>query len=173
MRSPTRKAPLSLALAAAIGVAGCGYHPLAARVPGGGERICVPQVANRTSYGNIAGPLTVALRREAARVGLEVVGSGEGAPELRVAITSVRGGPGMLGVERDRLAPVDIAWEISAEARVVDRDGEDRARPALLTVDGRSLAGDGVAAEQALGDRRRAELIDRLAREIVRVVFEE
>lgn len=173
MCSQTRKALLWLALAAAIGATACGYRPLTARVPGGGDRVCVPQVDNRTSYGGMAGPLTTALRRELARVGLEVVGAGEGAPELRVAIASVRGGPGMLGVERERLAPVDIAWEISAEARIVDRDEEDLTRPELLTVDGRNLAGDGVAAEQILGDRTRLELTDRLAREIVRVLFEE
>jgi hypothetical protein len=173
MRSQTRKALLRLALLAAIGAAACGYRPLTARVPGGGERICVPQVENRTSYGGLAGSLTVALRRELARAGLEVVGAGEGAPELRVAITAVRGGPGMLGVEQERLAPVDIAWEIAAEARVADRVGEDLTRPELLTVDGRSLAGDGVTAEQTLGDRRRLELVDRLAREIVRALFEE
>jgi len=172
MRSTARNAIFPLAIAAALAWAGCGYRPLTARVPGGGERIFVPQVQNRTSYGGIAGPLTGQLRRELARAGLDVVGDGAVAPVLEVAIVAVRGGPGMLGVEGGRLVPVDVVWEITVEAAVRDADGELLAGPEPVTVDGRSLAGDGVATEQALGARARDELVGRLAREVVQILFE-
>jgi hypothetical protein len=162
-----------LAITAAAACGGCGYRPLVARVPGGGERVFVPTVENRTSHGGLAGPLTSDLRRELERAGLDVVGAGTDAPELRVAVVTVRGGPGMLGIERDRLVPVDNVWEIAAEASVSSAGGEVLAEPVLLTVDARSLAGDGVTTEQALGARARDQLIGRLAREIVRVLFEE
>jgi len=161
---------LALLVVAAIG--GCGYRPLTAAVPGGGERVFVAPVENRTSTAGIAGPLTGELRRELARSGVDVVGEGSGAPVLTVAVVAVRGAPGMLGVEADRLVPVDVAWEITVEASVSSRDGDLLAGTETVVVDGRSLAGDGVTGEQALGARAREEMIDRLAREVVAVLFE-
>jgi hypothetical protein len=156
----------------AIAAVGCGYRPLVARVPGGGERIAVPPVENRTSYAGLAGPLAGALRRALARDGLEVVGAGQGAPRLEVVLQRVDGGPGMLGTSGERLVPVDLRWEVTAEAAVVGADGV-RAGPTEVRVDGRSMAGGGATAEEALGDRARQSLMEELAREIVRVLFHE
>jgi hypothetical protein len=142
-------------------------------VPGGGEQIHVPPVANRTSYGGLAGPLTGALRRNLARDGLDVVGSGQGAPRLEVVLVRIDGGPGMLGTAGDRLVPVDLRWEVAAESAVVGPDGGARAGPLEVRVEGSSVARGGVTAEETLGARAREELMDELAREIVRAMFHE
>ena len=169
---PTAKLVVAVGAALVVAVFGCGYRPLVARVPGGGERIAVPPVENRTSYAGLAGPLAGALRRELARDGLDVVGSGQGAPRLEVVLARIDGGPGMLGTAGDRLVPVDIRWEVTAEAAVVDAGGA-RSDPVQVRAVGRSVAGDGVTAEEELGDRTRQQLVDELAREIVRALFHE
>jgi hypothetical protein len=168
-RSPRQWIALALALAAI----GCGYRPIVARVPGGGDRIAVGVVENQTSYAGLAGPLTTAIRKALARGGLELASANDRVPALEVVIVAVDGGPGMLGTTNDRLVPVDIVWRVSARARVVDPEGQARAGPVSLAVEGRSLEGGGVAAEAALGAREREELMDELAREIVRALLEE
>ncbi|MCP4674966.1 MAG: hypothetical protein GY854_05565 [Deltaproteobacteria bacterium] len=141
-------------------------------VPGGGDKIHVPVAGNNTSYPGLAGPLSAAVRKRLARSGVEVVGSGKGAPRLEITIVEARGETGMLTTRDDRLTPVDTIWHIIVEARIT-RLGDDEAQaPEQFEAQGRAYSGGTVLAEESLGHRRRQALLDDLADAIATYFFE-
>jgi hypothetical protein len=157
---------------AAIFVLACGYKPIASTVPGGGKSIHVPLVKNRTPYADLVAPLTAAIRHRLARGGIRVVSGNKGAPRLHVTIVGVEGKPGMLGVENDRLVPLDTIWSIRVETTIRSTNGTMLAEPEVLLAHGRAFSGDSPTSEEALGKRRRQALLEDLAEYIARYLFE-
>jgi len=155
----------------ALLVSSCGYQPLIARVPGGGTAISVPLVENRTAHADLAAPLTSALRRRLAGEGLDVRSAGGPVPALEVEIKSVNGMAGLVEQRGERLLPLESVWRIEVEARVAAPDGTLIAGPERVAAEGRAIAGGDALAEQALGARRRAELLDELGARIVEALL--
>ncbi|MCP4600627.1 MAG: hypothetical protein GY847_08870 [Proteobacteria bacterium] len=152
--------------------AACGYTPILGTVSGGGSDIHVPLACNETAYPSLRGPLTEALRKRAARSGIEVVNRKKGVPSLEVTILRVQGEPGMLTTKDNRLIPVDSIWCISAEARLVVSNSGMPKELETFEVCGRAYSGGTVLAEESLGHRRRKALMDDLADAVVRHFFE-
>ncbi len=150
----------------------CGYRSVRGTAPGDAGAIHVPLVRNETAFAGLAGPLTSAMRKRLARSGVEVVGSGAGAPRLAITIVEVHGKPGMLTTRDDRLTPVDTIWNITARARIVRADGAELVESQHFEVQGRAYSGGTVLAEESLGHRRRQALLDDLSDAIARSFFE-
>ncbi len=158
-----------IALAAIVS---CGYQPLLGTVPGGDSKVHVPLVENKTPYLGLAGSLTSAIRLRLAGSGIPVTSYSRNAATLAVTINRVEGKPGMLGTKEDKLIPVDSIWRIQATARLIDSGKVLIAGPFQFEVAGRAFSGDNVQAEESLGHHRRQSLLDDLADEIARHLFE-
>ena len=160
-----------LLFATAIFALSCGYHMLLGDRSETLGTVKVPAVQNRTTYSGMASSLTSALRRGLKSSGVEVVRK-DSQTVLDVAISRISGGPGMLGVRDDRLAPRDILWKVEAEITLRRSSGEILVDGMEIEVEGRSYVGDTVMAEESMGARARREIMDELAVRIVSVVLE-
>jgi outer membrane lipopolysaccharide assembly protein LptE/RlpB len=151
---------------------GCGYHPISGTIPGGGSVVHVKPATNETPFPGLASPITSALRKRLVQAGIEVVGSGHGAPRIEIRLVEVDSSPGMLTASNGRLKPMDTIWSIAATVTVSKPGAPALAGPRRFEVKGRSFSGDGVLAEESLGERRRVALIDDLVDQIVADMFE-
>lgn len=150
-----RAAPLAAALAAALGLAGCGYTLSAGlRLRGGATHATVRPFENRSSDPSVGADVSAALRRELARRGAE----GEGAVidgEVRTegaAATLPGGATARVAVEaRARLV---VHGQVVAE-RTVRREADH-------------LAG----ADPLEGEARRTQALQRLAGEVARALVD-
>jgi outer membrane lipopolysaccharide assembly protein LptE/RlpB len=163
---------LRLALTLVAVLSGCGYRPVIGALPPGVDSVHVPPVANATARAGLAAPLTSALRKRLARSGIEVTRKGAAHARLEVEILEVGSEPGMVSTEDGRLVPEDAIWSVRAVARLVDPGGRPLAEPVWISRRGRASTGGSVHAEQALGHRRRLQLLDELADGIVAELFE-
>ena len=85
-----------------LGTAACGYRFTAGtgRLPGGGNRLCIPQAENLTTDVHASAQFTTALRRRAADAGLEVVG--EAPAIMNARVVSIRAVPRGVAVSGGR-----------------------------------------------------------------------
>ena len=155
-----------------LAIVSCGYRPVRGQVPGGGGEVCVPPVENRTSYPGLTAQLTYSLRKRLARSGIDVKMKGEGAPNLKVTIAEVEGGPGMVQAENGGLVPLERIWKIKAEAKLVRPGGKEIFGAESFEVSARSYTGDNPLAEESLGQRGLLALLDELSDEIAVRIFE-
>lgn len=170
-----------IVIAVLVLLVSCGYRPQSSTVPGGGSAVHVPTAKNKTSYPDLSGPLTSAVRRRLSRDGLLVVGKGHGAAQLQITILEVRTRPGMLGtegnrlegnrLERNRLIPIDTIWRIQTEAELTEPGGAQIASGEQFMVEGRAFSPSGALSEESLGHRRRQALLDDLADAISKRLF--
>lgn len=160
---------LSSLLLSSLGwfIISCGYVPLANPDANAGRTWTIPIVENRTAQTGLSGPLTDALRQQAAMRGLTIVSENTHAVRLEVVILSVSVAPGALTAERGALAPLDSIWRIDAEARLEGGLGRVEDGPHAFHVHGRSYRGGGMLEEDTLAERRRSVLIEDLAANIV------
>jgi len=149
----------------------CGYRPLVGTVPGGGRDVVIPTAENNTAYVELSGPLTAALRRSSARYGLTVAASDSNAARLRAVVVAVNGEPGMLKVEGKSLVPLDKVWRIDVDAELFGADGAVLVPKKRFSAEGRAFLVSTPDAEEALGQERRAALVDEIADAIVSFVF--
>ena len=132
----------------------------------------VPTARNETSYAGMSAPLTSAVRRGLARSGVETVNGNKKAAALELAIESVTGTPGMLGVESNRLAPRDIVWTVVLRVALDGADGAELIEPARMEATGRSVAQGSVASVESLSAAAREEIVGDLAQRVVLMVLE-
>lgn len=87
-----------------LGTVACGYRFTAGagRLPGGGNRLCIPQAENLTTDVHASAQFTTALRRRAADAGLEVVG--EAPAIMNARVVSIRAVPRGVAVSGGRFS---------------------------------------------------------------------
>jgi len=161
---------LSLLSALLLSIISCGYRPVHGEVPGGGNKISVSLASNETAWPGLAVPLTSAVRKKLAQIGLNIVRENKSAPKLKITVLKVSSKPGMLREANGRLIPLDNIQEIQARALIQDLSG-DIVRTQRFLVHGRALSGDNVLSEEVLKKRKAKDLIDKLAVQIVQTLF--
>lgn len=151
-------------------ITGCGYRPLLATFPEGDGAIHIPMVDNRTSYIDLGGILTSELRHQASAVGIRVVSSTK-APSLVVTITRVHEQGGMMARDGKEIYFVDTIHSITAEARIIRKNGTVLLPVKQFELAGRSISDVDVAARTALAHTRRGRILEELATQIVEYMF--
>ena len=150
-------------------VTSCGYRPLVAEFPEGNGAVVIPTAGNHTPYAGLAGPLTDALRTRAKISGIRV--AAKGAPKLIVTIASVTSRAGSIGVDGNRLYPIDKVQTIKVVAFVEGSNGRVLVSEESFEAHGRSPAGDSVRTEAAMEASRRGGILDEIAEMIVSYMF--
>ena len=133
--------------------------------------VVIPTAENNTAYVEVSGPLTAALRRTSARYGLKVAVSDSKAARLRAVVVAVNGEPGMLKAEGKTLVPLEKIWRVDVEAELLGADGAVLIPKKRFSAEGRAFVVSSPDAEEALGQERRAALMDEIADAIVSFVF--
>lgn len=170
MRSILRRFTPLLALA--LGLAACGYKPLAggAHGPGTISAVSVPVAKNQSSFAGVAASFTDEVRRQLAALGVEVVAEGKGAPVLSMVIASIGDETGMTMRSGGVLLPSDTVWRIEVMVSLEAADGERIIPPTRFSGDGRSIATGTAAGESFTGSRTQREVMDDLAGRIAAMV---
>ncbi len=150
----------------------CGYRPLLGERSDSIGPVKVPAARNETSYAGMSAPLTSAVRRGLARSGVETVSGNEKAVVLKLAIESVNGVPGMLGVESNRLTPRDIVWTVVLRVALDGANGTEMIGPIRMEAKGRGVAQGSVASVESLSAAAREEIVGDLAQRVVLMVLE-
>jgi hypothetical protein len=153
-------------------ICSCGYRPLLGERSDSIGPVKVPTARNETSYAGMSAPLTSAVRRGLARSGMETVSGNEKAAVLKLAIESVTGVPGMLGVESNRLIPRDIVWTVVLRVEFDGENGTNLIEPIRIEATGRSVAHGSVASVESLSAAAREEIVGDLAQRVVLMVLE-
>ena len=170
MRSTLRRCTPVLVLA--LGLAACGYKPLAggSRAPGSISKVAVPIAKNETSFAGVAAPFTEEVRRRIAALGVTVVAEGKGAPVLSMVIASIGDETGMTMRSGGALLPSDTVWRIDVMVSLEASDGEQIVPPTRFSGDGRSIASGSAAGESYTGSRTQREVMNDLAGRIAAMV---
>jgi len=168
------KTPIGIAAAIVLVLASCscGYRPLLGERSDSIGPVKVPTARNETSYAGMSAPLTSAVRRGLARSGVEAVSGSERAAELKLAIESVTGAPGMLGVESNRLIPRDIVWTVVLRVEFSRPNGAELIESTRIEATARSVAQGSVASVESLSTAAREEIVGDLAQRVVLMVLE-
>ncbi len=163
---------IATALVLVPAICSCGYRPLLGERSDSIGPVKVPAARNETSYAGMSAPLTSAVRRGLARSGVETVSGNKNAAALKLAIESVTGAPGMLGVESNHLTPRDIVWTVVLRVRLDGANGTELIEPTRMEATGRSVAQGNVASVESLSAAAREEIVGDLAQRVVLMVLE-
>ncbi len=153
-----------------LGALSCGYRFTAGsgRLPGGGRRLCIPQVENLTTQAHASGHFTAALRRQAVDSGLQVVGEAPAVMQGRVmSIRAIPRGVAVYG-GRFRAREQEVVVRVELVLRLPSRDDvkfslSDR-EGYLSAPDIRGTEANLQLALQRVLDRMAEEAVERISR---------
>ncbi len=145
----------------------CGYRPAGALRHPSIQAVVVPTAGNFSSYSELAGPLTAAVRTQLVKTGVKVKAANESTPRLKLTILRVSGTPGTLGATGRRLTPLETVWQVHVEAVLTDHNDEIIEGPKQFSSNARAYSGGQILAQETMGLHQRQAVVTELAESIV------
>jgi len=168
---------LSIWVVAASGIASvgaCSPSPKYTKVYQGIPYVHVPPADNQTPYSNLDHPLSAAVRRRLAKVGVEVVGDCPGVLRLTLNILDVNNRPGMVGLIRSARPDMDRILHLKIEAQLQNTNGEVLAGPEVFENQEHLLTGSAIDGDPRMYEqKKREELYEELAEQVAQAFFAE